>query len=137
MAEQPKIEIYNSGPDVHGWTIRVGDRYQDHLTYGEMLELFIGLTVNGRIDLDTKLRYGGLKTAEEWAEQHRSYSRVPDEVAPIDEEFPMPATGEPKQCPNCGSTMNAGESCPECEHTELTNRDCDCRECCIEREEAN
>lgn len=87
MADQPKIEIYNSGPDVHGWTIRVGERYQDHLTFGEMLELLIGMTVNGRTDVDAKQPYGGLCTAEEHAQRRRSYSRVLDEGEPIDAEF--------------------------------------------------
>lgn len=87
MSDQPKIEIYNSGPDVHGWTIRVGERYQDHLTFGEMLELLVCMTVKGRTDVDAKFPYGGLLTAEQHAQKFRTYSRVPDEGEPIDAEF--------------------------------------------------
>lgn len=33
-------------------------------------------------------------------------------------------------CPNCGATMNVGESCPECEHVD--DYDCQCDACAEE-----
>lgn len=32
-------------------------------------------------------------------------------------------------CPNCESKMNAGESCPECDHTDDLGPDCSCAYC--------
>ena len=84
-----KIEIYNSGPEPHGWTIRVDERYHDHLCYGEMLEVLVKLTVDGRIGDPEKAPYGGMLTVEEYAERRagwecRKRAKVDDT---IDAEF--------------------------------------------------
>ena len=31
----------------------------------------------------------------------------------------LTTTGAKKPCPNCEATMNEGEACPECTHTEI------------------
>ncbi len=36
------------------------------------------------------------------------------------------------RCPNCGSLMNEGDQCPECDHVD--DVDCDCV-WCLERED--
>lgn len=55
---------------------------------------------------------------------------------PKEQETMMTSPGVPKRCPNCGSSMNAGESCPECRHTERQGVVCDCRDCEEYRETA-
>lgn len=65
MATAEKIEIYNSDPTGTAWTVRVGDRFNDHLNFGEMMDVLIKLTVGGRIGDPTEGPYGGLKTQGE------------------------------------------------------------------------
>lgn len=38
-------------------------------------------------------------------------------------------------CPNCGSSMNSGDSCPECSHSD-DGYECDCAFCQAHEEEA-
>ena len=87
MSEQHKIEIFQSDAPVHGWTLRICDRYQDHLTFGEMLEILIEHTRDGAISFPEKPHYGGLMTTEEHAQRFRAYAGLPDDGEPIDAEF--------------------------------------------------
>ncbi|MDE2471077.1 MAG: hypothetical protein KGL35_20615, partial [Bradyrhizobium sp.] len=68
MTIKQRIEIYKTSPEGGGWTVRIGDRYDEGMCYGEMLETLVRLTQFNRVEEASKAPYnGGLKTAEEHA----------------------------------------------------------------------
>lgn len=81
MSEQPKIEIYKTRPDGGGWTVRIGDRYDEGLCYGEMLETLVRLTQFDRVEDPSKAPYnGGLKTSQEHEAQVARWREIAESV---------------------------------------------------------
>lgn len=45
------------------------------------------------------------------------------------DDFAEDVPGDETACPNCDASMNAGETCPECKHTEVEGEVCECDAC--------
>lgn len=58
--------------DTDGFLVSEGNRYINQLSWGEMLEVVIGLTHSG---LNKRVPYGPMMTHEEWEEAERRWHR--------------------------------------------------------------